>query len=393
MIPEVSCARPPWVPAATVEPETARELSEAVAAASADQTPMIVAGRGTKLHWGPPPESAGLVVSTARLDRILEHRAGDLVAVVEPGIRLRDLAEQLAPHGQYWAVDEVVPDSTVGGVMGLALSGPRRHRYGTIRDLVLGMSVVGVDGTLSRSGASVVKNVAGFDVGKLLIGAAGTLGAVASVSLRLHPKPPRERWCDVTSDDVGTLIAAAAGLRHPSLDPLAVELEWDGEYGRLAALFAGNDAEIDQQVELASQRLGHAVRECEARPHPWSRPAEGQVWIKVAVRISGATDVCSHITRMRRDGRVVRLVGSPGVGVYHVTLDAATPEIASATLQTLRSVATDHGGSAVLVAGGDDWCDATRAWGPVGGLSLMRRVKAAFDPDRLFAPGRFVGGI
>ena len=153
------------------------EAAEVMAGASVAGTSVSIERPGGEIE-----------LRTSKLDRILEHEAGDLTCTVEAGIRLSALGEALAAHGQMLALDPP-GDPTVGACLAGNLSGPRRHRYGTMRDLVIGATVVLGDGTVASSGGKVVKNVAGYDLGKLLCGSVGTLGLIARVSLRLHPVP------------------------------------------------------------------------------------------------------------------------------------------------------------------------------------------------------------
>src|SRR5947209_13020278 len=167
--------------------DAGRELAQASAAGRS----VRIVGAGTKLGWGTPTQPH-LELHTAGLDRILEHNAGDLTAVLQAGVPLARAQEVFAAEGQMLALDPWLGterEATVGGVLATADSGPLAHRYGAARDLVLGMTVVLADGTVARSGGQVIKNVAGYDVAKLFCGSYGTLGLIASVNVRLHPRP------------------------------------------------------------------------------------------------------------------------------------------------------------------------------------------------------------
>ena len=189
-------------------------------------------------------EGGDVVLSTAALDRVLEHEAGDLTCTVEAGIRLSELREALAPHGQMLALDPP-GDPTVGACIAANLSGPRRHRYGTARDLVIGVTVVLADGTIASSGGKVVKNVAGYDLGKLFCGSEGRLGLVARVALRLHPLP----------ESTATVVAspsspAALAVLGSTLVPSALDVHWPD---RLALLFEGSPGAVSAQVGRARE--------------------------------------------------------------------------------------------------------------------------------------------
>ena len=208
-----------------------------------------------------------VVLSIGRLDRVLEHEAGDLTAIVEAGVRVRDLDERLEMHGQMLALDPP-GNPTIGACIAANLSGPRRHRYGTARDLVIGVTVVLADGTIASSGGKVVKNVAGYDLGKLFCGSEGRLGLIARVGLRLHPRPEATRTLVVPVSSAGDAGARTQAILRAPLAASAVDLLWPG---RLAVLFEGGRRAVDEQFELARGLLGGAED-------------DGSVWEEVGAR-------------------------------------------------------------------------------------------------------------
>ncbi len=188
----VAGVMPDWV----ASPATGEEASALLAAATEHGLAVVPRGSGTAVGWGPPPRQCDLVIDTLRLDQVLEHAAGDLVVRASAGVTMARLAGVLAAAGQQLAVDApprggggrgVSP--TVGGLLATGAAGPRRLRYGTPRDLVIGVTVVRPDGTVTKSGGKVVKNVAGYDLGKLYTGSCGTLGLITEAIFRLHPLP------------------------------------------------------------------------------------------------------------------------------------------------------------------------------------------------------------
>jgi len=200
-------------------------------------------------------EGGDVVLSTAGLDRVLEHEAGDLTAVVEAGVRVRDLNERLAEHGQMLALDPP-GNPTVGACIAANLSGPRRHRYGTARDLVIGVTVVLADGTIASSGGKVVKNVAGYDLGKLFCGSEGRLGLVARVAVRLHPMPEAAATLVVPVESAADAAATARAVLHAPVAPSAVDALWPG---RLAALFEGGRRGVEEQLGIVRSLVGGVV--------------------------------------------------------------------------------------------------------------------------------------
>jgi glycolate oxidase FAD binding subunit len=249
-----------------------------------------------------------VVLSTRRLDRVLEHEPGDLTAIVEAGLRLSQLQAALEPHGQMLALDPP-GDPTLGACLAGDLSGPRRHRYGAMRDLVLGVTVVLADGTVASSGGKVVKNVAGYDLGKLFAGSRGRLGLVARLALRLHPRPAAAATVVADTDDPRALWAE---LLRSQLTPSAVDFV---PPGRFAVLFEGGEAAVERQAgacpgdrqadgaawgesaalqERAGGRAAFAWHECLlARPGAglaFVADAQPRVWSPLAERVRAAFD-------------------------------------------------------------------------------------------------------
>jgi glycolate oxidase FAD binding subunit len=216
-------------------PSTLTEASAFLAAAHAERRPVRI----------------GADLVTDRLASLLEHEAGDLTCTVEAGIRLSALRAALAPHGQRLSLDPP-GDPTVGACLAANLSGPLRHRFGAPRDLVLGVTLVLADGTIANAGGKVVKNVAGYDLGKLVCGSRGTLGLIARVSLRLHPLPASSRTLVVETGDAAGVVGA---LRRSQLQPSALDVL---HRGRVAVLFEGGATAVSEQLRQARTLVGGA---------------------------------------------------------------------------------------------------------------------------------------
>jgi glycolate oxidase FAD binding subunit len=226
---------------------------------------VLAAEEGRRVSIG--RNGGDVMLSTTRLDQVLEHEAGDLTAIVEAGIRVRDLNDRLADHGQMLALDPP-GNPTVGACLAANLSGPRRHRYGAARDLVIGVTVVLADGTIASSGGKVVKNVAGYDLGKIFCGSEGRLGLIVRVGLRLHPRPDVSRTLAVPVESAEDAQAKARAILRAPLAPSAVDVVWPGW---LAVLLEGSRRAVDEQLAAAralvggAENLGSIWDEAEAR--------------------------------------------------------------------------------------------------------------------------------
>ena len=399
------------VPAELVaEPASVEEASRVLAAASRAAKKVVVVGNGSKLGLGNPPERVDLILRTRRMDRVLEHAAGDLVVKVEAGARLADLQAAVAPAGQWLALDPPEPGATVGGVVAANASGPRRLRYGTVRDLIIGITVVLADGTVAHAGGKVVKNVAGYDLSKLFCGSLGTLGLIAEATFRLHPRPEAAAAVTLQFQGPEQLGEAVRRLLRSTLVPSAIELTeltWYDRSGLLTVVFEGIQPGVEAQAAAAARLLG-AVGETEVLgpggteaalsrlgAPPWEK---AEVGIKVAVppaELPGAlTDLW---TGWLGHGRVA---AHAGTGVLRVGL--AGPDLGSAdqveafvgVVAKARAALAVRQGTLVVTEAPPALKRAVDVWGPPGdAVELMRRVKRQFDPDRQMSPGRFVGGI
>jgi glycolate oxidase FAD binding subunit len=345
---------------------------------------IVIRGAGTKLDWGNPPERADLIVDTHRLTGIVEHAAGDLITVVRAGTTMGELAGGLA--GQQLALD-AAPDATVGGTVAVNTSGPRRMLYGTTRDLLIGITVVRPDGKVARAGGKVVKNVAGYDLGKLFTGSYGTLGLITECAFRLHPRPAaaavvRRRFAD-PAEAVAAVLAA-------QVVPSALEIDAPpGADVEVAVLVEGSAAGVRERVAALVKLLGGETDE--GLPDWWARQPwpDGGTGLKLTAPLSRIPALLASAGSAAGD---VAVRGSAGTGVLYAGL-SADPATTAGAVERLRAAAIRAGGHAVVLTAPPEVRAITDMWGPVAGLALMRRVKDQFDPDHRFAPGRFVGGI
>jgi len=394
-------------------PRSVSEASQVLAAAAADGLAVAFAGGGSKLGLGNPPERVDLEVQTIGLGQVLEHAAGDLVVRAQAGVPLADLQAALAPAGQWLALDPPEPRATVGGVVAANASGPRRLRYGTVRDLIIGITVVLADGTVAHAGGKVVKNVAGYDLAKLFCGSLGTLGMVAEAIFRLHPLPAATAVVTVQLESPTEAGRAVQRLRRSALEPSAAELVVGqlGWPGRLTVVFEGIQPGVEAQAAAAVELLGQVGQAAVAGPGQTEAALNqlGALPFEKAEFALKATFPPAELAGVLGDlvggllhfGGPVSAHAATGVlwmasGLREGDLPAdspAFPTVVRAITEARERLAA-RGGGLVVVKASPELKRAVDVWGPAtDAIGLMRRVKERFDPDRRMSPGRFVGGI
>jgi glycolate oxidase FAD binding subunit len=351
-------------------PATREELGAALSAASEAGTPVRFRGGGTKLGWPAPPRAEVLELSTAGLNSIVEHNAGDLTAVLEPGVLLADAQATFAKAGQMLALDPPDSGATIGGVVATADSGPLRARYGGARDLVVGMRVALSDGTLAKSGGKVIKNVAGYDIAKLFTGSFGTLGAIVEVAVRLHPLPPRTATVLGNSSNPDELARGAGALAGSALEQFGLDVRWQGGRGAVLSRFAGA-APLPQAetAELLLRREGLSTEIVEADAPLWDEQRAGQRG-PLVVKVSALPTELPRLLRAADDldGAVV---GRAALGVWWVRLEQPSAAAVERLRRDWIAVVQDRPGDLEV-----------DPWGPMepATLALMQRVKERFDP-------------
>ena len=409
-------------PAAVVLPGSKEEIAALLAVAADEGLPVTPWGGGTKMAIGSPPTRLGLVLGLRRLNRVLEHEPGDLTATVEAGITLAALQAELATRGQWLSLDAAhAEQATVGGILASNASGPRRHLYGTARDLLIGVTVVSGDGSVVRGGGKVVKNVAGYDLPKLYIGSFGTLGVLVEATFKLRPRPDVDRLVVARFERVKDAGQAARAITASDLIPSALDLV-DGEVLRAlklssaagCALLIGVDG-IREQVEwqcaelrrlLGPLGLGEAsVLDGEARDAAWRGLGElGRAGVDdtAAVMKWGVlpTQVAEVVEQggavAQRNGLRATFRAHAGVGIATAALSGggADTNAVVATLTEWRGMINGAGGHALV-----EWAplavkERIAVWDTPGpALRIMQGIKARLDPRGILNPGRFAGGI
>ena len=380
-------------------PASTAEVAEVLRAAAAAGLTVVARGAGTKLTWGRPPERADLVVDLTRMARVQDHAAGDLIVDVQAGTPLSAVQEAVASAGQRLALDDPLGGATVGGALATNMSGPRRVAFGTARDLLIGVTLVRADGVVAKAGGRVVKNVAGYDLGKLVVGSFGTLGVVTEAVFRLHPLPAAQRVVTALFDRPEQAQRLVQGVLSGQVVPAAVEVEQPAEGpGRVSVLLEGIDAGVAGRADTARRLLGAGAEEGDVPAgwgaFPWT-PGSGATALKVTFALSGLARVLATARSATADaGVTLDLRGSGGAGVLYGALPAdAHPVAVGSVVGRLRAECTALGGATVVLDAPAEVKAVVDTWGPVPALELMRRVKEQFDPERRLAPGRFVGGI
>jgi glycolate oxidase FAD binding subunit len=375
-------------------PTSTAEVAAVLRDAARDGLTVVPRGRGTKLSWGMPPSSVDLLLDLSGLDRVLDHAAGDLIVEAQAGTLLSDVQQVVGEAGQRLGVDESVPGASVGGTLATHASGPLRMSTGTMRDLLIGVTLVRADGVVAKSGGRVVKNVAGYDLGKLVVGSFGTLAVVTEALFRLHPLPEVRRWLEVPVADPDEALERSQQVLHSQCVPAALEVEWGADGGSVRVLLEGREAGVAARARTVGALWGQGTAESQppAGCYPWDTAARGDdrsTAVKATFALSGLADVLRSVDAAPAE---VRLQGSAGVGVVYAAVDGDPDDVVT-TVLALRETCTRRGGSAVVLDAPAAVKGSVDLWGEVPALDLMRRLKDRFDPDHRLSPGRFVGGI
>jgi glycolate oxidase FAD binding subunit len=385
------------VPAFVASPGDVGEAAALLRAAAAHDLSVVPRGSGSQLGWGVPPSRCDLVVDMLRMDAVVEHAAGDLVASVQAGARMNYVLGVLGACGQEIALD-VPGTATVGGVVASGLCGPRRLRYGSPRDLLIGITVVRADGTVAKSGGKVVKNVAGYDLGKLFAGSAGTLGLITEATFRLHPLPAARAFVNTAfpGADSGAVAACVAAAANSPLVASAVELYRPVPGGpvSVSVLLEGSAEGVAARAGAAAELLGGSVSGEPPTWWPWGIEADGGTLIRVSFWVSALAGVLDAVSAAGH-GLTPTVYGSAGAGVLYVGLPAEADGVAG-FVSSLRSSLGGPRGSVVVLAAPAAVRAALEGGGLVGRVpsrELMRAVKDQFDPGHRMAPGRFPEGI
>jgi len=404
-------------PSVTVFPLNIEELAAVMRIAGAENLRVLPSGAGTWLEMGNAPRDPNLVVSTARMNRVLEYEPADLTATVEAGCTLSAFNTRALSHRQFIPLDPSGSDaSTIGAVAATASYGPLRCAYGTPRDWIIGMRIVHAGGTITKAGGKVVKNVAGYDLCKLYTGSYGTLGIIGELSVKLRARPSGDRTVLLYSSTFDSLLRVLAAGHRSDLQPAAAEifstssmqhdLKTDIPFA-LAMRFLAEAETIESQFRMVSE-LTRDTDVLQSLPDQdsgeafWSRYAstvllpEWSYILRIGALPSQISQVVDEIERLAPGGSIFCHAAN-GVVRVHARSDwlsrlktAQRPR----RISELRQLAQQRGGSLIIERAPDEIRTMLDVWGEAGmNARLMREVKAKFDPLSLLNPGRFVAGI
>ena len=389
-----------------VFPQTVEILSAIVKEAHQQKWPILICGNGSKLDWGGLGKGIKFVISTAKCDRLIEHAVGDLTVTVEAGMKLVDLQAKLRPHNQFIALDPIYPQSaTIGGIIATGDTGSWRQRYGGIRDMLLGLSLVRADGEIAKAGGRVVKNVAGYDLMKLFTGAYGTLGVISQATFRTYPLPESSQTLVLTGA-IDAIAKANQTIRNSGLTPTAMDLLSASVsdllgLGKNIALvirfqtISESVAQQSKQVDAIAKPLNltvnyyrdeHELELWEKLPSIVGIPeTESSIICKIGIIPTAAVDFLHNLTTMTRDGGLAIIHGGRGIGQLQLKNDDL------GVIKKLRSHLQQHRGFLTILTAPKSVKQQLDVWGYYGNaLNTMEAIKNKFDPKHILNPGRFL---
>ncbi|MDJ0616804.1 MAG: FAD-binding oxidoreductase [Calothrix sp. MO_192.B10] len=391
---------PGITPSCIVYPRTQAELGAVVTEAYRNQWRILICGRGSKLHWGGLAQGVDVVISTARLNQIIDHAVGDLTVTVEAGMKLAELQQILAANNQFLALDPTYPDNaTIGGIIATADTGSLRQRYGSVRDQILGITFVRSDGEIVKAGGRVVKNVAGYDLMKLFTGSYGTLGAIAQVTFRLYPIPPASQTIVLTGD-VEAISQAADILRSSALTPTQADLISEQ---LLSSLAMGKGLglivrfqTIPESITEQSKQLLNLGEKLGLNSEIHTGSDEAYLWQRLRESIHNMAQESAITCKIGVLPTAATKVLTQGeMGIIHIASGLGILQFASEKgVLDMRTICESQGGFLSILSAPTHVKEKIDIWGYTGNaLSLMQGIKQQFDSKNIFSTGRFVSGI
>jgi glycolate oxidase FAD binding subunit len=388
-------------------PTTTEELGQIMAQANQNRWHVLICGNGSKLSWGTLGQDIHLVVSTAKLDRLIEHAVDDFTITLEAGMKLAELQAILAKAGQYLPIDPLyAQDATLGGIVATANAGSWRHRYGGVRDLLLGISLIRADGQLAKAGGRVVKNVAGYDLMKLFTGSYGTLGILTQLTFRVYALPETSETILLTGE-APAIAQFAQQILLSALTPTALDLISPrivtqlglGETVGLVVRFQAIAASVQEQRRRLFE-LAHALQlhshsfNAQAEQTVWqqlqnciqSRPTNDSILCKIGIRPTAAVSLLQQIGQRMTEQTLIHM--SSGLGLIRLE---SNPLI-QANLLAVRQSCEAEGGFLSLLEATPDLKQQLDVWGYVGNAQAqIQGLKHQFDPNNILNPGKSIG--
>ncbi len=374
-----------------VSPASTDETAAVLRCCAKHGATATASGGGSKLEWGNPVQ-CGVRLQMDRISGIREHVWQDLTATVGAGTPWQQMEEALGAHGQQVALDPLMRNrATVGGVLAVNDSGALRTKYGSLRDLVIGMTIVLADGTIARSGGKVVKNVAGYDLPKLLIGSFGTLGVITEVNFRLHPlEAHTQTWTAVGGpQELGTLMQR---LRESATSLQSLQLRSDGRDVALDVRFASSPEALEHDAKRLAAMCAEVLLS-ESTSDVWEE--RDRLFTDSSTAVLKITSLPSQLPAILggfSNSALHAKCVAEAVGITTVQL-TGEPKFVAPLVEDLRSRLSASGGMVVLLRwpfaapAPERWCGSPPA------IAMMHKLKQQFDPQRLLNPGKFVGGI
>lgn len=381
---------PNWV----IYPRTQGELGEVLKLAKAESWRIVACGSGSKLSWGRSIQGMEAIVSTQRIDRLIEHAVGDLTVTVEAGMKLSEIEQILAPHHQFLALDPAYPEqATIGGIIATADTGSWRQRYGGVRDRLIGISFARSDGKLVKAGGRVVKNVAGYDLMKLLTGSYGTLGVICQATLRLYPLPEASSTV-VLGGKADAIARATQTLLNSALTPTVADLRGDRHTVRLIVRFQSIPESVKEQSNRfweVGKSLGlESVLYVDAEEEDFWKQSRESIWK------SGETSaiICKIGVRPTEAVKALKFVqtlpASSIQGLVHARMGLGLLRwegVRSSVVSELRSYLASIGGFLTVLEAPVEFKKQIDVWGYRGNaLQIMQGLKQQFDPDNILNP-------
>ena len=398
-------------PSCIVYPNTGEELKSVIHKTYNNNLCVLPCGSGSKLGWGGVGKKVDVVVSTERLNRVIEHAVGDLTVTVEAGVKFADLQEILLKTGQFLPLEPAYPqEATLGGIVATADSGSLRHRYGGIRDMLLGISFIRSDGQVAKAGGRVVKNVAGYDLMKLFTGSYGTLGIITEVTFRLYPVAEAAATVVLSGDQEAiasaTKILLASALTPTAADLLSTQLVRKLGFGQGIGLMVRFQS-VTQSVKEQSSRLLEIGQKLglletlytDADEHYlwqslpeyiWSTPQKPVITCKIGVLPTAAVSTLTELARLSSSSGLGLIHAGSGLGLLQLDPSTVTPK----TIMEMRQYCQAQKGFLTVLEAPINFKQQLDVWGYNGNaLQIMRQIKQQFDPKNLLSPNRFVGRI